>query len=353
LTLFNGELYGTTESGGNSGTGTIFKISTNGTGYTIVYHLTYYGGSYPVSGVVADGGVLYGVARYGGAFGYGAVYRVNPDGSAYTNLHDFTALANNTNGDGVYPYGRLVVTNGWIYGAALDGGPAGSGMVFALTTTGTVFTNLHNFSALVSSTNAEGAYPQGGLVLVGNRLYGTTTGGGASGQGTVYAVNTDGGGFARLHDFAYGVGNGAYAYAGLLSAKGRLYGTTYYGGDNGYGTVFSIGLDGSNYGNLYSFDFAAGAYPYCPVTISGNLLYGTAYGGGDVGSGAVFSLGLTAPILRIQRPGGVPVLSWDDPTFVLQSAPALGGTYTNVPSAASPYTNPVTGSRKFFRLMGN
>lgn len=191
------------------------------------------------------------------------------------------------------------------------------------------------------------------MILVGNRLYGTTTGGGTNGQGAIYALNTDGGGFARLHDFSYAGGNGAYPYAGLLWAKGRLYGTTYYGGDNGYGTVFSIGLDGAGYGNLYSFDFANGAYPYCPVTISGNLLYGSAYGGGEVGLGAVFSLGLTAPILRIQRPGGVPVLSWDDPTFVLQSAPALGGTYTNVPSAASPYTNPVTGSRKFFRLMGN
>ena len=83
------------------------------------------------------------------------------------------------------------------------GGSSGNGTVFAVNTDGTGFTNLHSFTAKsgLASTNSDGAYPSAGLILSGNTLYGTANGGGSSGNGTVFAVNTDGTGFTNLHSF--------------------------------------------------------------------------------------------------------------------------------------------------------
>jgi hypothetical protein len=72
---------------------------------------------------------------------------------------------------------------------------------------------------------------------------------------------------------------------------------------------------------------------------------------GDGGWVLVLESGATAPIpLKIQVTGGQIVLSWSNPIFVLQAAPAATGTYTNVPGATSPYTNTLTGSQMVFRL---
>ena len=85
-----------------------------------------------------------------------------------------------------------------------DGGSPGSGTVFKLNTDGSGFATVYSFSALVSSTNSDGANPQGGLVLSGATLYGTTTKGGSSGDGTVFAVSTIGTGFTNLHSLLGG-----------------------------------------------------------------------------------------------------------------------------------------------------
>lgn len=66
------------------------------------------------------------------------------------------------------------------------------------------------------------------------------------------------------------------------------------------------------------------------------------------------ALGTTAPIPLVIEPApGKVVLSWSDSAFGLQSAPSASGTFTNVPGAASPHTNPITGGQKFFRLKSN
>ena len=88
-----------------------------------------------------------------------------------------------------------------------SGGSAGNGTVFAINTNGTGFTNLYSFTATPASdnfqTNSDGANPYAGLILSGNTLYGTAQDGGsaAAGNGTVFAVNTDGTGFTNLHSF--------------------------------------------------------------------------------------------------------------------------------------------------------
>jgi uncharacterized repeat protein (TIGR03803 family) len=97
----------------------------------------------------------------------------------------------------------LILSGDTLYGAAQYGGPFGNGVIFAVKTDGTEFTNLHNFSFLrpPAVTNSDGTYPYGTLVLSGNTLYGTALFGGDSDSGTVFALNTDGTGFKTLHSF--------------------------------------------------------------------------------------------------------------------------------------------------------
>jgi uncharacterized repeat protein (TIGR03803 family) len=159
-------------------------------------------GAGPRAGLLRSGTTLYGTAYQGGPSGNGTVYSVNTDGTGFTNLHSFSEVAYFTNSDGANPYAGLVLMSNTLYGTALSGGNAGNGTIFALNVDGSGFTVLHNFTATASSlypTNSDGARPLGGLVLFGNTLYGTAQSGGASGVGTVFAINTDGTGMRTLY----------------------------------------------------------------------------------------------------------------------------------------------------------
>jgi uncharacterized repeat protein (TIGR03803 family) len=244
-------------------------------------------GTKPTGELVLSGNTLYGTAQNGGTNGYGMVFAVITNGTGYSNLYSFTALSSNTNRDGANPVAGLALSGNTLFGTAANGGPyANYGTVFAITTNGTGFTNLHSFAG--SST--DGANPNGQLLLSGNTLYGTTY---IGGPGTVFAVSTNGTGFTNLHSFGSVSQDGAYPNGGLVLSGSTLYGTTTQGGTNGYGMVFAVNTNGSGYTNLYSFTGNSdGGHPYCQLLLSGNTLYGTANGGGTNGNGTVFALTL-------------------------------------------------------------
>ena len=217
----------------------------------------------------------------------------------FQNVYNFSVdfiyfNGNVSNSDGYGPNGSLILSGNTLYGTAWQGGSWGNGTVFAVSTAGTSFTNLYSFTATppypAKSTNSDGATPVAGLVLAGNTLYGTASAGGTNGNGTVFAINTDGTGFTNLHCFSAKATNSLGLYtnsdgynpaAGLLLAGSTLYGTTQFGGTNGNGTVFAINTNGTGFTNLYSFTGGSdGAYPEAGLLLSGNILYGTADGGG-------------------------------------------------------------------------
>src|ERR1039457_4475683 len=122
----------------------------------------------------------------------------------FTTLHSFTALDQTyyTNGDGRYPSCTLVLSGNVLYGTASGGGSSGNGTVFAVNTNGTGFTNLHSFTQTRTNTfgfntNSDGTRPLAGLILSSNTLNGTTEKGGSFGGGTVFKLNTDGMGFVK------------------------------------------------------------------------------------------------------------------------------------------------------------
>src|ERR1039457_3084497 len=106
----------------------------------------------------------------------------------------FTPLHKFSGSDGNAPNAGLILSGNTLYGTTINGGTAAIGAVFRVNTDGTAFTNLHSFTALSgsASTNEDGANPYAGLILSGNTLYGAAFAGGFAGNGTVFAVNTDG-----------------------------------------------------------------------------------------------------------------------------------------------------------------
>jgi uncharacterized repeat protein (TIGR03803 family) len=304
LTISGSALYGTAPYGGIWGYGTVFKVNTDGTGFTNLYDFT--GGSdgaAPNAGLTLSGNILYGTAATGGNSDYGTVFKVNTDGTGFTNLYSFTAISpiypNYTNSDGAIPYAKLILSGNTLYGTTEAGGAFGYGGVFAVNNDGTGFTNLYNFTG-----GSDGAQPTGELILSGNILYGTTYGlpsepqYTAGGAGTVFALSTDGTTFTSLHLFTapsyyYNVNSdGAYPNAGLTISSNTLYGTTAYGGSSGNGTVFKVNTDGTDFTNLYNFiGFPSdGSYPNSQLILLGNILYGTASSGGSGNSGTLFKV---------------------------------------------------------------
>lgn len=149
---------------------------------------------------------------------------------------------------------------------------------------------LYTFKGAATS---DGASVYSGLVLAGDgRLYGTTWGGGSRAGGTVFGINPNGSGYARLRSFGNGT-DGSSIFAGLVQAvDGMLYGTTYYGGISNAGTVFRIGTDGSGYQILRHFtDTPDASHPRAGL-IQGRdgWLYGTTLYGGITNQGTVFKI---------------------------------------------------------------
>jgi uncharacterized repeat protein (TIGR03803 family) len=393
LVASGGTLYGTTYGGGSSGYGTVFAINANGSGFTNVYSFT--GGddgAYPEAGLVLYGGALYGTAYGGGYYENGTVFSVNTNGSGFTNVVSFSF--------GADPEAGLVLMSNTLFGTTYAGGSSGYGTVFRVNTDGTAFTNIYSFSG-----SPYGAYPQAGLVLSGNTLFGTTYAGGSSGFGTVFRINTDGSSPSNVYSFAGGA-NGANPEAGLVLSGNTLYGTTFGGGYYGDGTVFSVNTNGSGFQSCL-FDYTNGANPQAGLLLLGNTLYGTTANGGSNGWGAVFQIstnlgsiidlygflgggdggspmaglalvgntlyGTTqtansgsgsgtvfalsvpalAPTLNIALQGNQVTLTWTNAAFCLQAATNVAGVWTNVANAASPYTNAITGAQQFFRLQEN
>ena len=208
----------------------------------------------------------------------------HPDGSSaatLTILYSFIGGA-----DGIQPLGTLVQgSDSNFYGTTYGGGLSGAGTVFTINSLGTL-TTLYSFSG-----NADGAQPRGVLIQASDgNFYGTTYSGGlVSNAGTVFAISPTGTP-TTLYRFSGG-GDGAQPYGDLVQGSdSNFYGTTYGGGLYGAGTIFAMNSAGS-LNTLYSFTGGAdGANPAAGLVLgANNRLYGTTYGGG-LGSGTVFRI---------------------------------------------------------------
>lgn len=363
LVLGGNTLYGTTMDGGTSGNGTVFSINTDGSGFTILHSFsatteTNYipgnegyplyintDGTVPHGDLILESNKLIGNAFSGGSGGYGTIFTINTDGTGFTNLHNFM-----DGSDGANPMGGVILAGNSLFGAtegvSYEGGS--NSVVFAMNTDGTSFTVLHHFTPTPDGTNLDGVGVESKLLLAGNTLYGTADGAGAWESGTVFAVNSDGTGFAVLHTFSTAVpefetnGDGAFPGCTLIIAGNTLYGTAPAGGSSGCGTLFSVNTDGTGFTNLYTMTGGTdGAGPYGGLLLTNHTLYGTATEGGTTYNGTVFAFTLPPPTLKIFSAGNQNILSWpasaDD--YVLQTTTNLSTPNWLAVSNAMPVTN--------------
>jgi len=289
LVLANGLLYGMTQHGGSSDQGVVFTVNPDGTGLTILH--SFAGGSddgsQPSGSLVLDGGVLYGMTHTGGASNWGTIFRLNVDGTGFSLTHSFTGQSD----DGKWPTHSLVLVDGILYGTTYQGGAYDEGNVFKIAPDGSDFEILHSFTG----TEPDESRPWCTLATDGVTLYGTTGSDGTL-KGTVFKVETDGSGFTTLHSFAGGASDGRSPYGGLILEGGLLYGTTTGGGAADRGTMFQIKPDGSGLAILHTFT----GYPSDGYNPGEALLFhaGSLYGGTTVGgvanSGVIFSYCLSA-----------------------------------------------------------
>jgi uncharacterized repeat protein (TIGR03803 family) len=304
-----GNLYGTTNQGGGSGTcypayngcGTVFELSPSKSRWKFKTLYTFQGGQDgqgPYGGVMfGPDGSLYGTTVDGGNAtcpgGCGSVFNLKPSKQTWTEtvLYDFQG-----NNDGYYPTGNLAMdSSGNIYGTTYIGGAYGPGIVYELTNSGGNWTEniLWNFSG-----QTDGANPQSGVVLgAGGTLYTTTLTGGLNDEGTVDELTESGSTWAEetLYAFQNGDSTGINPNAGLLlESTGVLIGATEYGGAHRGGTVFSLTPSGGNWNiaPVYSFrakTCCAGPAASLIMDATGNL-YGTTQASLGVNYGTVFKL---------------------------------------------------------------
>ncbi len=267
----DGNFYGTTPSYGSKGYGTVFQVTTNGTLTTLV-SFAYTNGANPQAALtLGNDGIFYGTTVSGGRVdsGNGTVFRVTTNGTL-TTLSSF-GIVTNSDWGGAHPYAGLTLgSDGKFYGATVDGGRSGVGAIFQITSNG-ILTTLHSVSSY-----PDGQIPYAGLTLGSDgKLYGTTSGGGSIGSGTVFQITTNG---ALTTLVSFDITNGVLPRAALtLGSDGDFYGTTYGGGSNGYGTVFRVTTNGT-LASLVAFNGTNGAFPETALTLgSDGNFYGTTF----------------------------------------------------------------------------
>ncbi|HET9309470.1 MAG TPA: choice-of-anchor tandem repeat GloVer-containing protein, partial [Candidatus Sulfotelmatobacter sp.] len=293
----DGNLYGTTTSGGTHAFGTIFMVTPLGA-YTDLWEFDGVTGETPVGGLtLASDGNFYGTAGFGGTFNCGTVFRFTPP-STLTVLHAF-----NCSSDGQYPavppiqgadgnlYGvtnsgnvysvalangsftalsqapqtvyapLYLASDGNLYGTSAYGGDFNSGTVFRVSTPGGAIKVLHSF-------NGTDGYNPDAPVVQGSDgyLYGTTlTTNTSIPPGLIYKMSLSGK-LVVVHSFGQFTSgwinpDGASPTAGLLAASdGNFYGVTNTGGANGFGTIYQL-KSGTNFTKLLDLNGAANANP--------------------------------------------------------------------------------------------
>lgn len=299
-----GNVYGITEEGGHYNGGTIFELTPDGSGFwseTLVYEFNYPNGTFPNALMRDSAGNFYGTTQIGGVHGWadrGLAYELSPNiggGDTQTVLHYFTTA----DYDGAGPASNLAQDSaGNFYGTTKYGGLYGYGTVFQIAKS--KLGGWHE-EVIYSFDGTDGSYPYGNIAVdAAGNIYGTTEFGGSTGSagyGNVFEVSPGGKGTWTeniIHTFSYKNNDGTTPMGGVsLDPAGNVWGTTYYGGASGLGTIFEFtpSSGGTWTGKiLHNFSGTDGANPFCALIFdsAGNAYGTTEYGG--TGPGVVFEM---------------------------------------------------------------
>lgn len=339
----DGVLYGTIICLTNSqGSWAVFRMNTDGTGYTVLKHFTQstnppvaYGPPGDVKVLCVTGGAIYGLAQSAKGFEDaedgldgrgGTLFKMNTDGSGFHVLHEF--MVPNPLPEGGSP-SPLALSDGALYGFASAGN--GGRRVFRMNLDGTGYTTLKVWESFPPDALA---YVQsfGRLAVSGSALFGILPGRGVVQDdpynisvAQVLRMNTDGGGFTVLKEFTSLADGGFAPLPELALAGSTLYGASPGDGIATEGRLFKLNTDGAGYAVLHTFQLRTfdpsqglwtngdGANPTGELTVSGNTIYGTTSEGGHSAAGTVFKLNTDGADFTVLKHFSYPV--WDPGTL--------------------------------------
>lgn len=262
-----GNIYGTTQSGGTNGTGTVYELSPkSGGGWKekVLYSFSASGttdGADPSAGMtIGADGTMYSTTPDGGAYGAGTVFSLKKTSKGWK----LTVIQNlNGTSNGGYPYeGLMMDAAGNLYGAAPTGGASGQGIIYRLSRTKTGWADkvLHSFTN--QNGDGSGLYWIDLISDTSGNIYGATSFGGTNSTGIVwelvYSATKKSYSESILYEFgASGSGDGNNPYGGLaMDSEGNLYGTTLYGGTSNLGTSYKLTKDGNTWKETILHTFA-------------------------------------------------------------------------------------------------
>ena len=280
---------GNTDNGAEEGTqkrgnGTLFRIETSGSGYSVIEQ--FHGGErspatpHSPPQIAPDGRMLYGMSASGGKHRHGTLFEMHVDGTGFRILHHFEKSK------GKEPHGMVVFDGASTLlgmtrlGGTLADGREGAGVIFRYDLTTGAHKVLHVFAKNASDNGDTNDH--GFLSPTGGYYYGTTELGGKYGQGVIFRLRADGSDFSIVHSFGADR-DGKKPFGSLQQVGEWFYGTTTVGGDHDDGTIFRLRPSDLLYERLVSFDRATtGAFPEDNVIPSsdGSTLYGLTQAGG-------------------------------------------------------------------------
>jgi uncharacterized repeat protein (TIGR03803 family) len=296
----SGNLYGSTYQGGSSGNGAVYKATLHGSSWILSHLYNFNGGigdgSAPGFGSVTLGsdGTLFGTTESGGVDGMAYHIQARAHACSSVNCPWLESIVHRfgSGTDGAQPLGGVTFdTAGNLYGTTSLGGNSGNGTVYEATRSWQDWTEtvIYRFAGGNDAIN-----PVAGVsVDAAGNLYGTSSFGGTNGAGTIYKLTRSGQSWTEsvIYNFQ-GADDGQAPVGGvILDQSGNLYGTTFLGGVNGGGTVYKLSPSGTGWTltTIYSFSGGGGPYNFLTPDASGNL-YGTTNRDGAFGDGSVFKL---------------------------------------------------------------
>ncbi len=357
----DGTLYGVTSQGGVYGYGTLYRITSAGS-FASLYEwpadFTTAGGEPFTAPVLAADGWIYGATLRNG----GSIYRISTAGTNPSVL-----ITHSAGGPmGLSPVGLMQTSGGDLLGLSEQGGPRNLGVLFRLRGAGTSWTTAQILEFGQRSTSLEGAFPVGGLVAEGGLYYGTTEKGGnelnaGNGYGTIFSMTPSGQRTTLVSFTSTGEVPGLWPRASLLpTGDGWLYGTTSGGGEGGKGTVFRYRPSTNTFQSMAWFSGPAasgggakGEEPNGALIGGGDgWMYGTTHYGGATGNGTVFRIPQAGGAVQTLAEftgfsgatlGGLPMCGLTaefpqsfQPATAFYGVTTVGASPTAAPSSASP-----------------
>jgi uncharacterized repeat protein (TIGR03803 family) len=290
-------LYGLTSAGGDSTQGAIISLNPANDSESLVYSFPGGpGGSIPAGSLVYDpaNNLFYGMTEEGGANNMGTIFSFNPANGKVLIVWSFAGRAS----DGSYPYSSLIYSsnNGLLYGLTSGGGQSNIGAIFSFNPTTGLDSLLYSFQ-----TGTDGENPAADLVYnaAQSAFYGTTYGGGPDEEGTIFSFYpaNDSESIAYSFNSSNHDGNGPQGDLALYPVNGNYYLMSNSGGQSDNGAI--IGFDPVSDSEWVAYSFSGeptdGSEPYANMTYiaSTGLFYGMTEQGGSHNEGTIFSFNPT------------------------------------------------------------